>query len=79
MNTKEAVESAAARNGFAVEWIDHVFTSPFTQFLGPFVIFELLFLRLLRGDRITSYRPDLICLLRKGAHEVPFRPNAKIP
>jgi len=29
----------------------------FTQFLGLFVIFELLFLRLLRGDRITSYRP----------------------
>jgi hypothetical protein len=34
---------------------------------------------LLKGDRFASYRPDLICLLRKGAHEVPFRPNAKIP
>jgi hypothetical protein len=67
MNTKEAVESAAARTGFTVELIDHVFTSPFTQFLGPFVIFELLVIRLLKGKRFASFRSDLLCLLRKSA------------
>ena len=67
LNTKATIVSAAACSGFLVEGINHVFTSPFTQMLGPFVVFELLRIRLLSGERFESWRPDLVCLLRKPA------------
>jgi len=65
MNTKDAIASVAAHVGFRIEWVHHVFTAPFTQMLGPFVFFELVIIRLFSGERFASWRPDIICLLRK--------------
>jgi len=65
MNTRKAVEAAAASAGFQAETIQHVFTSPFTSALGPLVAAELLLANLFRAERFAAWRPDLICLLRK--------------
>jgi SAM-dependent methyltransferase len=65
MNTKDAIASAAGRSGYQLEWVQHVFSAPVTQMLGFLVIVELLLTRALRGERFASWRPDLICLLRK--------------
>lgn len=65
MNTKGTIASVASQEGFRIEWLHHVFTAPVTQMLGPFVFFELLIIRLFSGERFTSWRPDIICLLRK--------------
>jgi ubiquinone/menaquinone biosynthesis C-methylase UbiE len=65
LNTKATIASAAGRSRYHVEWIQQVFSAPLTQMLGPFVIVELLLSRALTGERFASWRPDLICLLRK--------------
>ena len=65
MNTSEVAAATAVRNGFRVEAVHYAFTVPFTQMMGPLVIFELLTIRMLSGKRFTHLRPDLICVLRK--------------
>lgn len=67
MNTREEIVSSVAVAGFQVEQIDHVFTAPFTKMLGPLVIVELLLIKLFRSERFASWRPDLVCILRKPA------------
>ena len=69
LNTRGAIEQAALQSGLRVDSIDYVFTAPMTQMLGPFVTFELLLTRLFSGPGFESFRPDLICVLRKP--EVP--------
>lgn len=65
MNTREAVAATARRVGAELGWVDAVFTAPFTQSLGPLVVFELLITKMLRGAPFARWRPDLICMLRK--------------
>ncbi len=65
LNTKEAIEKAASQSGLEVGTLEFVFTSPLTQMLGPLVAVELWLIRLMRGKQFATWRPDLICLLRK--------------
>lgn len=65
LNTGREITSAAERSGFHVEWIQPVFSVPWTQMMGPLVLMELLAIRAMRGERFAAWRPDLICLLRK--------------
>ncbi|MGH7971975.1 MAG: class I SAM-dependent methyltransferase [Limisphaerales bacterium] len=65
LNKRDAIEHAASQSGLSVDSISYVFTSPMTQMLGPFVIVELLLTRFFSGARFASFRPDLICVLRK--------------
>lgn len=65
LNTKDAITWVAGRSRYHIEFIQHVFSAPLTQMLGPLVIFELLLTRAFSGERFASWRPALICLLRK--------------
>ena len=67
LNTRKAVETEAKWAGFEIQSVNPVFTSPFSQMLGPLVVFELLAIRAFRGPAFADFRPDLICILRKPA------------
>ncbi len=66
LNSPEAVRSQAAQMGFTPEQINLVSTSALTQMIPPVVIFELLFIRLLRSRRFEHLRTNLIGVLRKS-------------
>jgi ubiquinone/menaquinone biosynthesis C-methylase UbiE len=68
-NRPEDITVLAKSTGFEVCTLDLVNTSAFTQMLGPLVVFELLYIRLLQNQRYQHLRTNLICMLRKKAGE----------
>lgn len=64
-NRPDDIIALAQATGFEVRGLDLVSTSAFTQMLGPLVIGELLFIRLLRHKRFQHLRTNLVCVLRK--------------
>jgi len=65
-NRPEDIMALAATTGFEVCALDLVSTSAFTQMLGPLVVGELFFIRMLRQKRFEHLRTNLICVLRKA-------------
>jgi ubiquinone/menaquinone biosynthesis C-methylase UbiE len=63
LNTVSRIAQAAVAAGLNPKEIKTVCTAPFTQLLGPVVILELLFVRLLRFRALASFRPDIIAVL----------------
>jgi ubiquinone/menaquinone biosynthesis C-methylase UbiE len=64
-NTEARVKTLAAEQGFAVNKLEAVETSAQTVMLGPIVVFELLWIRLLRFQLLKSLRTNLIAVLKK--------------
>jgi ubiquinone/menaquinone biosynthesis C-methylase UbiE len=62
LNTVSRIAQAAVAAGLNPKEIKTVCTAPFTQLLGPVVILELLFVRLLRFRALASFRPDIIAV-----------------
>jgi SAM-dependent methyltransferase len=67
LNTAATVHRLAAQTGFAVARVEHVSNAAATSILGPLVIFELLFIRLLARPAFAGWRTNLICVLEKTA------------
>jgi ubiquinone/menaquinone biosynthesis C-methylase UbiE len=63
LNTVSRIGGAAVAAGLNLKEIKTVCTAPFTQLLGPVVILELLFVRLLRLHALAALRPDIIAVL----------------
>ena len=65
MNTATAVARHAGAAGFDVDAIHHVSGSAALAMLGPVVLLELLYIRLLRWRRLAPLRSNLVVVLRK--------------
>jgi ubiquinone/menaquinone biosynthesis C-methylase UbiE len=65
MNDEARVRSLAAATGFQVERLELVNTSALTVMLGPVVLLELLWIRLLRRPRLARLRSNLVVVLRR--------------
>lgn len=65
LNDERAIEETAGAEGFAVERLELVSTSAITVMLGPLVVPELLWIRLLRRPRLAWLRSNIIGVLRK--------------
>jgi SAM-dependent methyltransferase len=63
LNTVSRIAEAAVAAGLSPKEIKTVCTAPFTQLLGPVVILELLFVRLLKLRALAWLRPDIIAVL----------------
>jgi len=70
MNSKAKIEELAQQNGFEGAAVSFVESSAQTMMLGPFVILELAFIRLLRWEILRGLRTNLIVVLRKPASSV---------
>src|SRR6185437_7297714 len=68
-NRPEDILALARTAHFDVCSLDLVSTSAFTQMLGPLVVLELFFIRLLQRESLGHLRTNLICVLRKKAGE----------
>lgn len=66
-NRPEDIMALAKTTGFEVKTLELVSSSALTQMLGPLVVCELLFIRLLRLQRYQHLRTNLICVLQKAA------------
>lgn len=64
-NQADDIIALAESTAFEVCSLDMVSTSAFTQMLGPLVVGELLFIRMLRSRRFQHLRTNIICVLRK--------------
>jgi ubiquinone/menaquinone biosynthesis C-methylase UbiE len=64
-NRPADITALAQTIGFDVKTLELVSSSAFTQMLGPLVVGELLFIRLLRRKRFQHLRTNLICVLQK--------------
>lgn len=64
-NTEETVRTLAAQAGFTAEEVHLTLTSALTQMIPPVVVFELLWIRLLRKERWRHLKPNLIGVLRR--------------
>ena len=64
-NRPDDIIALADAAAFEVCSLEEVSTSAFTQMLGPLVVGELLFIRLLRNPRLRRLRTNIICVLRK--------------
>jgi len=67
INTPRAITSLARLAGFQVVEINLVNSIPMTTMLGPLVVIELLFLRLLALPLFRAFRSNMIAILRKSA------------
>lgn len=67
MNTPGRVRGLAAAAGFSAVEVKTVESSAQSVMLGPLVIFELLWIRMLRWKLFRNLRSNLIVVLRKGA------------
>jgi hypothetical protein len=65
MNDPGAIAKVATAAGFEVERMELVSTSAITVMLGPLVVPELLWIRLLRQPRFAWLRSDIVCTLRR--------------
>lgn len=64
-NLPHDIAALADATGFEIRSLELVSTSAFSQMLGPLVLFELLFIRLLRHRRFQHLRTNIICVLQK--------------
>ena len=67
MNTPAAIRRHAGRCGFEVVRLQHVSSSATLQMLGPLVVLELLYIRLIRLAALAPLRSGLVVTLRKRA------------
>jgi ubiquinone/menaquinone biosynthesis C-methylase UbiE len=67
LNEARAIKRIAAEAGFRPVMIDLVSTSAVTVMLGPVVILELLYIRLLRHRKLSSLRTNIVGVLSKPA------------
>jgi SAM-dependent methyltransferase len=65
LNTSRAVAAGARRTAFAVQGIELLESSAQAVMLGPVVILELLWIRLLRFNSLRSLRTNIIAHLQK--------------
>ena len=65
MNTVSTVKRFATQNGFLVHNLQHAESSAQAVMLGPLVVFELLWILILRIPFLSSLRSNLIVVLRK--------------
>jgi SAM-dependent methyltransferase len=65
MNTAAAIRHYADQCGFDVVRLQHVSSSATLQMLGPFVLLELLYIRLIRSAALAPLRSGLVVTLRK--------------
>jgi ubiquinone/menaquinone biosynthesis C-methylase UbiE len=65
LNTTQAIELLARNAGFEIDELRPLETWAKTVMLGPFVIVELLLMRLLRTRPLCRYQHDLIAVLRR--------------
>jgi len=70
VNTKPRIEAIARGAGFEVEEIRFEETTPVASALGPLVLPEILFLRILRFEIFNKFRGDIIAILRKPEHTI---------
>lgn len=66
LNTLSRIGKAAMAAGLTAKEIKTVCTAPFTQLLGPVVILELLFVRLMQLEALAPLRPDIIAVLEQS-------------
>jgi SAM-dependent methyltransferase len=71
LNTAERIRDAGSACDLEVVEILHVDSTPSTVMLGPLVVFELLWIRLLRVSRLAGLRTNLVATMRRpsGAGE----------
>lgn len=65
LNDARTIGETARAVGFAVERLDFVSTSAVTVMLGPLVVPELLWIRMLRRPRLAWLRSNIIAVLKK--------------
>jgi ubiquinone/menaquinone biosynthesis C-methylase UbiE len=65
LNTALDVRAMSAQTGFTVAAVHHVSNAAATSMLGPFVVFELIYIRVLARPRLERFRTNLICVLEK--------------
>jgi SAM-dependent methyltransferase len=65
LNDDRAVRTLAAAAGFRLERLDYVSTSAVSVMLGPLVLVELFWIRLLRLRALARLRSNLLVVLRK--------------
>jgi ubiquinone/menaquinone biosynthesis C-methylase UbiE len=65
INDEERVRVLAAKAGFRIERLEQLSSSAVTVVLGPVVLAELLWIRLIRQARLAHLRSNLIVVLRK--------------
>lgn len=65
MNREQAIREKAGKAGFELQDLKVVSSSAVTGMLGPFVIVELLYLRILELDRFRGLRSNMIVTLQK--------------
>jgi ubiquinone/menaquinone biosynthesis C-methylase UbiE len=68
MNTEGAIQEKAAHAGFELRDLKAVSSSAVTAMLGPLVVIELLYLRMLEVERFRGLRSNLIGTLQKPGH-----------
>lgn len=66
LNTASVIRRCAKESGFSVVEIKSVCTTPISWVLGPFVIFELLMIRILSRRGFGTLRPNLIAVLERA-------------
>jgi ubiquinone/menaquinone biosynthesis C-methylase UbiE len=66
MNTPRRIRKLAKASGFALSDLKRVESSAQAVMLGPFVILELLWIRLLRMHFLRDFRSNLIVILQKA-------------
>ncbi len=67
LNTSRAIRAGACRTGFRVAGIELLESSAQAVMLGPLVVLELLWIRLLRFDSVRCLRTNIISRLQKPA------------
>lgn len=65
MNTAKAIRRLADRCGFDVVMLQYVSSSATLQMLGPVVLLELLYIRVIGGAALAPLRSGLVVVLRK--------------
>jgi SAM-dependent methyltransferase len=69
MNTAVRVRKLSQRAGFQIAELIHVESSAQAVMLGPFVLFELVWIRFLRIPALRNLRSNLIVVLQKSAQK----------
>jgi ubiquinone/menaquinone biosynthesis C-methylase UbiE len=67
MNKVDDIQRLAQAAGFRVTRLDQISSTPITFLLGPLVLPELVFIRILESDRWARLRSNLLVVLEKVA------------
>jgi ubiquinone/menaquinone biosynthesis C-methylase UbiE len=67
LNDSGCIRTAAESAGYEVSSLEQISTSAITAMLGPVVVLELLYLRLLRRSSLSHLRTNIIAVLKKAA------------